>query len=203
MLAKVSFGPQTLVGVIVNVTQHSQVPKKKQKPILTLLDSQPVIPPIMLELAQWIANYYHYPLGLTLAHMMPKALQQTKTKLNLWQTVYRRCDHTPPNLSKIQKNLLQWIENSAYAADESSLLGAGFQTRTIGSLVKKQALKASEPPIFTSGSLKPADFDLNTMQKQAVDTINAAIFLYPEDPEWYSLLGDFQERNGDIEAAWP
>ena len=103
MLAKVSFGPQTLVGVIVNVTQHSQVPKKKQKPILTLLDSQPVIPPIMLELAQWIANYYHYPLGLTLAHMMPKALQQTKTKLNLWQTVYRRCDHTPPNLSKIQK----------------------------------------------------------------------------------------------------
>ena len=49
-----------------------------------------------------------------------------------------------------KKALLEWLQKSAYAADESSLIGAGFQTRTMVSLVKKHALKATEPPVFTS-----------------------------------------------------
>lgn len=36
---------------------------------------------------------------------------------------------------------------------------------------------------------------------KAIDAIRAAIFLYPQDPEWHTLLGEFQEKNGDIESA--
>ena len=44
------------------------------KPLLALLDTEPTVPPDVLELARWIAGYYTAPLGIALRAALPSVL---------------------------------------------------------------------------------------------------------------------------------
>jgi primosomal protein N' (replication factor Y) len=44
------------------------------KPLLALLDTEPTVPPDVLELARWIADYYTAPLGIALRAALPSVL---------------------------------------------------------------------------------------------------------------------------------
>jgi primosomal protein N' (replication factor Y) len=45
------------------------------RPILDVLDSQPVAPPELIRLCRWISGYYFYPLGGVLQTALPSAIQ--------------------------------------------------------------------------------------------------------------------------------
>ncbi len=60
---EIPFGPQTLVGLVVDHPADSQVPRNKLKPIKRVLDSAPVLGPDILALMNWSASYYQHPLG--------------------------------------------------------------------------------------------------------------------------------------------
>jgi primosomal protein N' (replication factor Y) len=65
----VPFGSRKLAGVIVRV--HDTAPEAAVREAFRLLDEQPVLDAPMLELGQWIANYYCAPLGEVLRSMTP------------------------------------------------------------------------------------------------------------------------------------
>ena len=68
---EIPFGPQTLVGLVVDHPAESQVPRNKLKPIKRVLDSAPVLGPDILALMAWSAGYYQHPLGEVLPHALP------------------------------------------------------------------------------------------------------------------------------------
>jgi primosomal protein N' (replication factor Y) (superfamily II helicase) len=72
---RVPFGRQRLVGVVVEYAAQSQIPSARLKPILEVLDREPVLDPATLELVRWCAQYYHHPLGEVVAAALPKALR--------------------------------------------------------------------------------------------------------------------------------
>ncbi|MFN7095981.1 MAG: primosomal protein N' [Gammaproteobacteria bacterium] len=87
---KVPWGKQELIGVIMATSFDSNVPIEKLRPILALLDAEPIIPPSLLQFCLWTADYYHHPLGETLALALPPILrkQSNKTtgkKVEIWQ----------------------------------------------------------------------------------------------------------------------
>ncbi|WP_052574239.1 replication restart helicase PriA [Gemmatimonas aurantiaca] len=49
------------------------------KPIVSVVDSEPSLPGPLIDTAQWIADWYAAPIGLTLRGMLPTLLLQTKT----------------------------------------------------------------------------------------------------------------------------
>jgi primosomal protein N' (replication factor Y) len=49
-------------------------PEKGLKPVLAVLDPAPSVPPDLLELARWTAEYYVAPLGIVLRSMLPAVL---------------------------------------------------------------------------------------------------------------------------------
>ena len=55
---EIPFGPQTLVGLVVDHPAESQVPRAKLKPLKRVLDSTPVLGPDILALMAWSAHYY-------------------------------------------------------------------------------------------------------------------------------------------------
>ncbi len=59
----IPFGARTLVGVIFEVTDHSDLALKKIKPILKLLDNHPLLSADIMKLIKWSATYYHHPIG--------------------------------------------------------------------------------------------------------------------------------------------
>jgi primosomal protein N' (replication factor Y) len=65
----VPFRQQRLTGVVVEL--HDRQPSVKIKPILSVLDSSPVLDDQLLRLARWIADYYLAPLGEVFRTMLP------------------------------------------------------------------------------------------------------------------------------------
>ncbi|PXB79092.1 primosomal protein N', partial [Pseudomonas aeruginosa] len=70
------FGRRELVGVLIEVTDRSEVPEDKLKPALRVLDAKPPMPAHLLELCRWTAQYYQHSLGDTLSWALPNLLRQ-------------------------------------------------------------------------------------------------------------------------------
>lgn len=78
MRVRVSFGKRKVVGILVAIVNHSDFPHNKLKYIDEILDTQPTITPSVLKLCHWLSDYYHHPLGETLAMATPASLRKIK-----------------------------------------------------------------------------------------------------------------------------
>jgi primosomal protein N' (replication factor Y) (superfamily II helicase) len=75
MRVRVPFGRRRLVGVVIAVADTSDVAPERLRPILEVLDLQPLLDPAALGLIQWAADYYHHPIGEVVAAALPRALR--------------------------------------------------------------------------------------------------------------------------------
>lgn len=75
----VSFGKRELLGIIIEVTDHSAIAVAKLKPALQILDSEPLFNATMLQLFVWASKYYQYPLGMIFDTVLPAWLRKQKT----------------------------------------------------------------------------------------------------------------------------
>ena len=75
---KVPFGKKEVIGIILEVTNKSDFPLEKIKAIIECLDTQPLLPPHVFDLALWAADYYQYPVGEVLASLFPSLVRKGK-----------------------------------------------------------------------------------------------------------------------------
>ncbi len=75
---RIPFQKRELVGVFMGLVAESTIAQDKLKPIIEVLDDEPVIPADILQLATWAADYYHYPIGEVLLGVLPAWLRQGK-----------------------------------------------------------------------------------------------------------------------------
>ena len=102
----VSFGrgSRKIVGVI-TATDH-RPGTHKLKPVASVLDEQPQLDALLMELGAWISHYYLTPLGMTLAAMVPSAVGQHAAPRET--VVYLSCEPKdwPARLGGRQKRVL-------------------------------------------------------------------------------------------------
>ena len=80
----VPFRNEKMTGIVLRV--HDEPPPVEAKPILNILDEESIFSPQLLELAQWIAQYYIAPVGEVLRAMLPLMSEVRK------QVLYRITD---------------------------------------------------------------------------------------------------------------
>jgi len=73
--AWVPFGKRRVVGVLLSVDNHSDVPASKMRRVADLIDTSPVFDTELLKLLVWAAEYYHHPIGEVIASALPIALR--------------------------------------------------------------------------------------------------------------------------------
>jgi primosomal protein N' (replication factor Y) (superfamily II helicase) len=113
---RVPFGRRELTGVVIAIEHDSAVSHAKLKHLLEVLDEQPLIPPHLLSLWQWAAQYYQHPIGEVMHTLMPAGL---RSKGNA--TVKRRkSDTLLPPLTPDQPPELNQEQRSAVAAIDAS-----------------------------------------------------------------------------------
>ncbi len=78
MRIRVPFQKRELVGIFLELASSTELDPKKLKPITAVLDHSPILPPEILKLCLWAADYYHHALGEVLAAALPTALRQGK-----------------------------------------------------------------------------------------------------------------------------
>jgi primosomal protein N' (replication factor Y) len=80
---RVPFGTKSVIGIIVAITDKTDVPIQKLKAVTEILDTISVLPPQLYKLVCWAAEYYQYPLGEVLAQAIPTLLRQAKEQNTL------------------------------------------------------------------------------------------------------------------------
>lgn len=105
---KVPFGRQTVVGVIMGSVAESDYKNLKRA---VLLDEEPAFTQDLRDLGQWIADYYHAPIGLVLRMMMPQKLRRLES--------YQRSTEVYLELSPEH---FEWLENNKSKKAKVSLV---------------------------------------------------------------------------------
>lgn len=178
---QVSFGRQTLIGIVVDHIDrsHSEIPVNKLKAIKQVIDTEPLLSEQMLSLARWLAGYYHYPLGDVISVMLPTLIRQGKP-LDLLITHWRILpnvsdDDFHSNAHKQRQQFALLKLHGKHGASEDTLLLEGMQ-RPFLKLLEENGLieryvqpKAAPSPV----TLAKMPLTLNDQQKHAVDSIVA------------------------------
>ncbi len=73
-LVTAQFGHRPVQGVVIDLPRVPEVPETR--PIDDLLDPEPVLTQPQLQLARWMAEYYHAPLIESITLMLPSGLSQ-------------------------------------------------------------------------------------------------------------------------------
>jgi primosomal protein N' (replication factor Y) len=120
----VPFGRRRVTGYIFGI---SPTPGRKEvKPILDVLDEQPLFPPAMVPFFKWIADYYKYPIGQVVKNALPGGLNvyeyslitlteqgrrahRNKQPSAVAQIVLKQLLAGPCRLDKLYKNIDQKI----------------------------------------------------------------------------------------------
>ncbi len=109
----VPFGAQEKVGIIIEVTEHSDYPKDKLKTALCYLDPEPLFPPTLLELIHWASEYYQTSLGEVFETALPSKLRKkspfTVKVPVIDNTSLQTCHPSVLNLNQSQQNAVNCI----------------------------------------------------------------------------------------------
>ena len=82
LLVWVPFGPRQMPGIV--LATPGSAPVEVTRDILGIIDPRPVLTPYQIELAQWIAQYYHAPLHSAIWCMFPAGISwQAETMLRV------------------------------------------------------------------------------------------------------------------------
>ena len=77
---RVPFGKhKERIGLLLKVTNHSDVVKSKLKRISKIIDQDPILSGQHLALLEWASTYYHHPIGEVFFNALPKFVRQGKS----------------------------------------------------------------------------------------------------------------------------
>jgi primosomal protein N' (replication factor Y) (superfamily II helicase) len=182
---RVPFGRRRLIGVVTAVSDRSDLPLARLRPILEVLDAVPVLDGAALALLRWAAEYYHHPLGQVLASALPKALRlgasatPTEDRWSLTEAGRAAAASGEPRRARRQRALLALLASrAAFAAAELDALDPGWRN-VARSLLRRGWIASSAVPIpnppSAGATLRAAGPTLLPEQNTAIEVVSAAL----------------------------
>jgi len=178
MRLKIPFGKQQTTGWLVALSDHSEYQGEELKQVIDCLDESPLLPAYLLDLLQWTADYYHYPLGLTIHTAVPTLLNQGKAK-QLSQLVYWRLEIKTPSRIKYNEKqqciidlLKQYPQGLSQTKLNQRIANASTYLKTKHGQLG--IIKENRLPLQAKHEHPQAALSLNAEQAAAVDQVKQA-----------------------------
>ncbi|MEP6710439.1 MAG: primosomal protein N', partial [Candidatus Saccharibacteria bacterium] len=105
-IVTIPVGKKTMIGVVLRATKQ---PSYETKPIISLVEETP-LPNPLVELANWLSDYYVAHLATVFQTILPSGIQKTRRQKELSFRKNRR-DRTNIVFTKDQEKALKTIEN--------------------------------------------------------------------------------------------
>ncbi|KGK82880.1 primosomal protein N' [Stutzerimonas degradans] len=182
---RVPFGRREVVGVLVELSDHSEVPEAKLKPALELLDRRPLLPDALFRLCLWAAQYYQHSLGDTFSWALPALLRQGEAaearQERFWQLAEgARADD--PRLARAprQREALKTIAQHPHGVPHSLLGKLQLNRDSLELLLDKRLLRIdsrrrSQSRSHSGSWLLQSELALNSEQRAAFEAIRAGL----------------------------
>jgi primosomal protein N' (replication factor Y) len=119
---------RTATGIVVATKAETELDPSIVKPVTDVLDSEPLLPEHLLDLARFIASYYRSPLGTALATILPTPLLRADSETAVLTMAGAATD--PESLASRQAALLTALQASPRTPVPSLLARAGAKSRS-------------------------------------------------------------------------
>ncbi|MEM8844062.1 MAG: primosomal protein N' [Pseudomonadota bacterium] len=171
MRVLVPFGKRTVVGIVVNFIDQSDIPTARLKTILNKIDEEPLFDTKLFALISWAARYYQYPLGPALFTALPPALRKTASASNsnnkfVWVAIEQDTLTRAPK----QKEILDWLHTQTLGTDTQSIMEHFPNSRSaLAALAKRGLIEKQQVTLKNSSPQTPkfSNLKLNTDQAKA------------------------------------
>jgi len=177
----INFGRRELTGILLEVTDQTDVPVGKLKPAKAILDEVPPLPEHILELGCWAADYYQHPIGDALAQTYPVALRKGADCSYQHQFLWRatgpgKSAELKANAHK-QREALETLLRHPKGISSDALKAESISSTTLKALADKgfaeQVEHLPEPHWPQADELiKEPSLQLNSQQSHALQSIN-------------------------------
>ena len=184
MRVRVPFGRQRLIGVVMERAATSEIDPGRLKPVLEVLDPEPVLEPSALALLTWAAEYYHHPIGEVVAGALPKALRTgapARAIEERWVVTAAGADshvQGEPRRAPRQRALLDLLAREGGATAEFLDAHAKGWRDAARALLARGWLASSETPAASAASsvsVREGAPEPNAEQAHAMAAIGAAL----------------------------
>ena len=155
---RVPFGRQSLVGLVMEQAESSDLPTDRLKSVLEVLDAEPVIDRPVLELLRWAADYYHHPIGEVMAAAIPKALRSGAPAVaveEIWTATAEGAaagaKGEPKRAPKQRQLLAHLLERDGTSASALGQFMEGWQDAA-RALARRGWIASTEQPMAANGA---------------------------------------------------
>ena len=175
MRAEVTVRKKVYVGIVVQLLDKSAVPAEKLVRVKRYIDAEPVVDKRFMQLIEWVAQYYHCPIGTVLQVALPRFFRMGKPIKENTQRVWSvQGDADTEAISKRATQQLAMMELLRQGEVSEDILREKFPSwrATIKALSQKDWVKCEErkvqsKPMLATGQIHP----LNKMQTKVVQSI--------------------------------
>ena len=178
---RVNFARRDVIGVVIEITDHSDVPANKLKAITEVIDKTAILEDSILKLNRWAAQYYQHPLGEAMQQALPVLLRQGKPAEPQSQRQYVLTDAvSEATLDGLKRSPKQQAIFSQLQATDGPLSDAELLLHfsdhsyraPIKKLIEKDLVEERLQPLLPVGNTQPqAGPVLNDEQRTAVDAV--------------------------------
>ena len=189
---QVPFGKSGVrIGIIISLTDTTQVPRHKLKKALALLDETPLFPAKHLKLIEWASHYYHHPIGDVVFTSIPSSLRKGKAaKIKqevIWRPTVSGRKLKPEKLSRAKKQLsiLQFIKQHQHGVSQTRIQNEFENARNpLNELLLKNLIEKTTAATENSDETVACQNDNawilkpNKEQQYAIDKITASSAAY-------------------------
>jgi primosomal protein N' (replication factor Y) len=179
---RVPFGRQRLIGMVTEAGASSDIAPERLKPIIEVLDAEPVLDAAMLALLTWSAEYYHHPMGEVVASALPKALRlgaPASAATRRWAATAAgsaAAASAAARRAPQQHRLLLHLQNAALSTAELAALFPGARP-AVRALARRGWIESRDAPVASAAPPAAArtdeGFTLNKEQAAAVAAVSA------------------------------
>ncbi len=183
MRVRIPFGRSEKIGIVVALADESRIDHARLKPVLELLDHEPLLSPAIQSLAQWASRYYHYPIGEVLSATLPTLLRRGEparvTGEKVWSLNEAGGAIDPATLKRAprQRALLALLQKSqkALSAHELDLQFENWRATMRHLLDKGWVEIQQQTTLLTTATESSSAPPLNAAQHAACNAIHHAL----------------------------
>ncbi len=75
---RLPFRNRAALGTVVDVLEESAVPEENLRPIASTVGDKPILSPVLIELARWMADYYCCPVEAAMRSVLPQVIRDAE-----------------------------------------------------------------------------------------------------------------------------
>ena len=168
----VPLGKSLTSGYIVGLSTETNITESEIKDAEQIFDSEPVVTPEVLQITQWVSEYYAAPWGEVIKAALPPASAKTKQ-----QRVVRLLNPSlPEKITDAQQRVLKAFENESSLPLRELLAASRTSISTIKTLEKKGLVEISSrdlrrDPLGSASLPRVEEFELTTDQSAVLKQI--------------------------------